>query len=122
MVPARAVSRDVAQADLSSLAEIGARRAGGGIERDEARIERRFVQSSAARPRRAVRRVDPRREPAVDQPVAVFAVQVDQRIEDPSFRAGLRIERNDSVERRGQVQRAVDDERRRFEAASTPAS
>ena len=42
------------------------------------------------------------------------AVQVGLRIERPSFRARFRVQRNDTIERRAQVQHVVDHEGRRL--------
>src|SRR5262249_21286296 len=64
---------------------------------------------------------EPRRKPSIDEPVSVLGAQLDDRIKRPALRTGLGIERDHAVERRREIQRAVDDEWRRLEAAPPPA-
>ena len=113
-----AISGDARQIDVTAASEVGARRSGPRIERDEPRVERRFVNAPAARLVRAASGIEPCRDAAIDQTVAVARRLVDLRIVGPSLLACFRIERDDAIERRAEVQDLVDDDRRRLEAAA----
>ena len=118
VIQAGLILGDGAQADLSLRSEIAARRAGRRVESDQTRIERRLEQPSPARLARAPRGIEPRRDAAVDQAVAVVALLLDERIVGPPLAAGFGIERDDAIEAGSQIQRAVNDERCRLEAGA----
>ena len=96
----------------------GTRCASRCIDGDQTGIQRRFKNTSANRTlvfRRAGS--GPNSDTAIDQPVAVIPCQLCFWIQSPSLRARFRIERDDAVERRRQIQRSVDQKGRGFKAA-----
>ncbi len=109
--------RDAArQIDVAAFAEIGARRARRGIERDQAGVDRRDEDALAAAVALRAIRIDPQADAAIDEAVG-RRTQIGTGIEAPDRLAGLRIERDDSGKRRGQVHHAVDDDGRGLERA-----
>ncbi len=64
----------------------------------------------------------PRGDAAIDQAVAVFSGDIDHRIVDPALLACFRIEREDTIEARGEVERAVHENRGGLQAAALLAS
>ena len=122
MIPAGVIARHVAQADLADFAEISARRAGGGVDRYEARILRGLKDSAPAGLAICARSIEPSGDTAIHESVAVVAVQCDFRIVHPALFSGCWVERDYTIEGRGQIKSSVDKKRRGFKAASLAAA
>ena len=122
VIPARIVVKRVAEADLASFAEIGAGGAGGGIYGDEAGVLRGFENAATARLIGGPRGVNPSGNAAIDEAVAVVAVEVDLGIVGPALRPGLWIEGHDAIEGGGQVESAVNKNWCGLEAATFSAA
>ena len=90
-------------------AEIGASATRSRIDRDQPGIDGRLEQSPATGSAARTFAIEPRRQAAVDQPVARMPAHVDLRIESPALPAADGIERDNPVERRGEEQSAVDE-------------
>ena len=103
----RADAESLAEIDDPLLAEPGNRLSGTGIERDESRVDRRDEDA-------AVAATLPRRDAAAHE-VAVAHVARGLRVERPPLHAAHRIERDDAADRRADVDRSIDVERRRLE-------
>src|SRR6266566_7000828 len=98
VIPARAKAGDIAQADFTSLAEVGTGRAGSRIERNEAGVEGSFKQSATAGLGSWPRGIEPCGDAAVDESVSVVSVQVDFWVVCPALLAGFWIECDDAIE------------------------
>ena len=116
------VTCDLAQADLSAVAEVQAWLARRGVQGNEPRIQGRFENSPAAGFPFGSRRVQPRRHPAIDQAVAVVSGEFDHRIVNPALLSGFRIECKYTIEPRGKVQRAIYQDRGWFQATALLAA
>src|SRR6266478_1726557 len=98
------VACDIAQTDLSAVAKVQARLASQTIQRDEPRIQSGFENSPAAGFRLRSRCVEPCRNAAIDQPIAVVSSDLNHRIVDPALLSRFRVDYKHTIERRGQVQ------------------
>ena len=101
VIPAGIVSGNVAKADLPVLAEIGAGSAGRGVHRDEAGILCGLEDPSVARLLRRAGGIEPSGSAAIDQTVAVIAVQINLWVVGPARFTDFRVERDDTVESGG---------------------
>ena len=107
MVLAQDVARDIAETDLPMVAEVATWLTRDAIESNEARIESGLENSPAARLAFRPRRIEPGRNATIDQTVAVVSCDFNHWIVDPALLPRFRVKCEDSVERRGQVQRAI---------------
>ena len=118
MIPARVVLKNVAEADLAFFAEVGARRSSGGVYGDEARILRGFKDAAMAGLVFGARGVEPSGNAAIDETVAIVAIEVDFGVVGPALFTSFRIERDDAVERGGEVESAVNEKGSGLETAA----
>ena len=104
---ARSDAQPFPEIDGPLLAETRNRLSGPGVQRDETRVDGGDEDAAlaAALPRGH----------AAAREIAVARVARHLRIERPSLLPGHRVQRDDAPDRRAQVQRAVDVERRRLE-------
>src|SRR5204863_9734358 len=105
--------RDGAETHLAAFTELLTAKAGLRVDGDEPRVECRLEETTVAGRRRARGRVEPRGDAAIDEAIAVIGGPIDRWIEGPALHTRFGIQRDDAVERRGQIEGAVDDERRR---------
>ena len=103
MVPTGTKAGDIAQADLTSFAEVGTGRASSRIERDEAGVEGSFKQSATAGLGSWPCGIEPCRDAAVDKPVPVVAAEIDFRVVGSALLADFWIESNHAIEGRGEI-------------------
>ena len=103
MIPARAKAGDIAQADFTSLAEVGTGRAGSRIERNEAGVEGSFKQSATAGLGSWPCGIKLCGDAAVDESVSVIAAEIDFRVVGPALLADFWIESNHAIEGRGEI-------------------
>ncbi len=96
--------------------EVCAGRPGGGVERDETRVE--GGEEDAARAAALPVRLAPVGHATVDDHVGVEAREVDARIEGPELPARLGVEGDHAVVGRGEEQSPVDDEGRGLEGGA----
>ena len=107
----------VGQVDLAGCPEIGAWRACCGIKGEQSSIDRRQKDAPAAGLALGLASVGPNRDTPIDEAFGIGRVQIDLRIEAPFFIAILGVERDDAIERRRQIHRAVENNRGGLEFA-----
>jgi hypothetical protein len=115
------VAGNVAQIYLALVAKTGARFAGCSVERDKPCVERGFEDGAAAGLFTGVGWTNPGGYAAIDKTIAVVEGAVDFGIVGPALLAGDRIERDDAVEGRGEIERSIDKNRSGFKAAASLA-
>ncbi len=118
VVPAGVVLQDVVEADLALLSEVGAGRAGCGIHRDEASVLCGLEDAAKARLVLGASGVEPGGNAAIDEAVAIVAIEVDLRIVGPALLSGFGVEGDDAVESGGEVESAVNEKGGGLEAAA----
>ncbi len=118
MVPAGVIAGYIAQVDLATFAKVCAGRAVGRIDGHQSRILCGLKDSPAARLIACPRGIEPRRGAAVDESVAVVAVQFNLRVVGPALRPRFRIEGDHAIERSREIERAVNQKRCGLETAS----
>jgi hypothetical protein len=96
----------VTEVDRSVGAEVGARRSGARVERDEPRVHWRDVDTPVARRVRGSRPIQPGRNAAIGE-VSVTTREIELGVKRPKLLSRRRIERASSAERRRRVQDAV---------------
>lgn len=116
------ITRDIAQADLSAIAEIHARLARRTIQRDEPRIQSSFENSPTAGFPFHTRWIKPRCNTTIDQPIAVVSGELNHRIVDPALLSCFRIDCKNTIEPGGKVKRSIHEDRRCFQAAALLAA
>ena len=100
------------QIDQSALAEIGARLAAVGVERDEPGIVGGREDTPPACPIEGHRRVEPRRHATTNELIRrEHPGYVQIGVEAPALLAALRVEREHPIEHAAPVHRAVDEDR-----------
>jgi hypothetical protein len=104
----------LAQVDRPVRPEVRAGLSARRVERDETRVDGCQVDTPAARRVRRSLRIEPGRDAAIREVAEVLPAS-DARIVEPALRAGVGIESEDAPERRREIQRAVDDDRRGLE-------
>src|SRR6266478_448458 len=109
---------DIPQINLATLAKVRARRAVRRIDGDQSRILRGLEDSPATGLIAWLRRIEPRCRAAVDEPVAVVAVQFDLWVVSPTLHSRFRIEGDQTIERSCEIERAVNQKRRGFESTA----
>ena len=117
----RAPNPDV-EIHAASNSEVGAWSAAASVQRDQPRIERRDVDSRATWRSCGARRVDPGGHPASGDLIVSECNAIDVRVEGPSRRSAFRIQCDHACGWRGDVQRAVEHQRRRFECGGGAAA
>src|SRR3981189_217761 len=91
------VACDIAQTDLSAVAKVEARLASQTIQRDEPRIQSGFENSPPAWFPFRSRCIEPCRNAAIDQPIAVVSSDLNHRIVDPALLPRFRVERKHTL-------------------------
>lgn len=123
VIPTGVVLEDIAEADLTFLAEICAGCASSGIDSDKAGVLRGLEDATMARFVFGARAVEPGSNAAVDEAVAIVAIKINFGVVSPELLSGFGVESDDAVEGGGQVESAVYQKRSGLEAAalsSTP--
>lgn len=120
VIPAAIILLHVAKADLTRLPKIHAGSATDRVDRHQTRILRGFENPPTARLSLVTSGVEPGRHAAVHQPVSVVSIQIDLRIVRPALLAGFGVQGDHAIERHREVKRAIDENRRGFEAAPLP--
>jgi hypothetical protein len=112
--PARRNAEAVAEVDDAVIAEGLDGTAGAGVDGDETRVDAGEEDAALAGSRL------PEGDAAVGE-VAVSGVLLDFGVVGPADGSGRGVEREDAAERRGEVEGAIDIERRGFECGGTSA-
>ena len=78
---------------MTGFAEVDAGSAGGGVYRDEAAILRRLKDATPAGLVCGAARVEPSGDAAIDEAVAIIAIEIDFPVISPALLAGFGVER-----------------------------
>src|SRR6266478_3919698 len=101
------IASDIAQINLATFAKVRARRAVRRIDGDQSRVLRGLEDSPATRLTARPRRIEPSCSAAVDEPIAVVAVQFDLWVVSPALHSRSRIEGDQTIERSCEIECAV---------------
>ncbi|HEX8835363.1 MAG TPA: hypothetical protein VF748_00375 [Candidatus Acidoferrum sp.] len=107
VVPAGFVLEHVTEAHLAGFAEVAAGSAGGGIYCDEAGVLRSLKDATPAGLVCGAGWVEPSGDAAIDEAVAIIAIEIDFRVIGPALLAGFGVERDDAVKGGSQIESSV---------------
>ena len=122
MIPARAITRYGPQADLPRVAEIQTRLARCRIKGNEPSVLRGFVNTTMAELVRGPGRVEPSGHTAIDEAVAIVESFIDFGIICPALLASFRIKSDHTIERRGEIESAINENGSGFKATAFSAT
>jgi hypothetical protein len=101
--------------DLPLPAEAGAGCSGGCVQGDQARVVGTGEEGASAERVGASDGIEPGRDAATDELVRVATGEIDLRVEDPTLGAAGRLESDDAIEGRAQIEQIVHEDRRVLE-------
>jgi hypothetical protein len=120
VIPPGTITRHIPQTYLAIVAEVHARLARARVERNKPRIQRSFVETTAAGLASSPGSIEPGGDAAIYQSIAIIERQINCRIINPPLFAGLWVKRNHPIEAGSEIEHPVDQNRCSFKSASPP--